>query len=1593
MAVRKDIKVVLTLDDNGFSAKGRSAREVLRLLNSGLMESGKSTERFEKALDKLGRPLNEQSKQLKGIGANVQLTNKSVSDLVAEIRQLVSGLDTLKVKGSPAQRTLKEIESAAKDTGVSMAQLKPSLAAAASGFDALARSSTAATSQMKRDTKDRIAARIEEVQRELQANDLTLASRARLHGELRKLESETRAQAMAAQLASERNRRPNGQFISGSERQTMRDEAARLNANADAYGREIAKLDAAIPKMRQEQQARRDTIARLNEEAAARKNLDQIAAYVGRKNAEEVDRITREAARARMSADRAARDSGNELERSRIANLKRIAREERETYNQIAEMWKSLAGIYTAAKVEQGVGASVNSADAFQRQLLTLTGMGVNKEDLDYITKKAWDDSKVLKFASAIDLVRARIAFMGGLPNASRDVVDDLSVYAAKGASNMLTLANKGGKQASPEEFENMVRNIAGVIEMRGQTTNTTAAKSTIDLLQKSYIATGRKIDIADIETFLRRDATGADKITDKGLAEMIAFIDAAKVAGGGGGGGAAAGVSTVGTAVKMFQKMANGGLMTERAAMQFADAGLMDLSQIDGKTGKQAMRALRQGGLKDADLANAAPVEALEKIAKAAFEWMARPENVAKYFPKGDVNDETARKDAMAKFAIGTGWTTTATSMLTMAGNRDIMERAHAQRDMIMGSMGVDEFDAEKMKSYAGSVAQFDKALENLKITIGTGLLPILTEVFKWTSEVLGKFNEFGQSNPMLTTVLTITGALGGMVLGATSLLRLFGAGGLTAAFSGLATTIGGATVPAVAGLLATLGTLVKWVSGVAFAGLMGVVIGSWVKDIKVGGLTIQQILENSFANVAKQWRETIILMSKTWGGFTNYLEQRRIDLGSFMGFDMGKAKAAQDARNAALAGQNAKDQATSDALHGLVTHTAPPIKGGGDGKRMSAATDPRSFVNSAKQTEEARAAHKAGILAHSGPRVAGASLGKAGKTGEDGEVFGGLTPAQRAALATPDRKPRVERDHVNPLDRALEETIGEVNAQTVKIKSLLTGVETFRDIEQEALEKLEGRRKAGDFNQDHDKKNPVAADDPRFEALKKATSQKMLQSEQIKAMTFANERFAASEVEVGNAMLRLTDGTVEKQSEAFRALERDFARAEERLGAGARGWAMWEAAKARALSNRAMGDFLNLGADIQRGNLSAGTDMLPTERARTDARLRAEEEASRTIFDRRRDNAQRTYEMEAEAERKRLAEEAVTAEQRQSLAETTNRVLADLERRHNEQMQLVDAERTRQIEIEAEKRQRAMEEPIENLARRWKDVDSQLRDVQQDWAEGFIDSLMRGKAGMKDFATSVLTDITRMKLRETLADPLKDIITQGTNWLKLNVFAGGQTAGAKTTGDFARADRMNDAAEQAAGSLSALAVNGADKATEAMVQQVAQSTIQQSATDSASFAMASLTAAAQAAAAALGAVGATSAVSTGVNLGGAAGGLLDLFFSANGNVIGPQGAMTLKKYASGGIARSPQLSVFGEGSTPEAYVPLPDGRSIPVSMQGGGAAPEVTVNVINQSGVQVNAESGQPRMDGRKLVLDVVLTAMNQPGPFRDGMKGAMR
>jgi hypothetical protein len=108
---------------------------------------------------------------------------------------------------------------------------------------------------------------------------------------------------------------------------------------------------------------------------------------------------------------------------------------------------------------------------------------------------------------------------------------------------------------------------------------------------------------------------------------------------------------------------------------------------------------------------------------------------------------------------------------------------------------------------------------------------------------------------------------------------------------------------------------------------------------------------------------------------------------------------------------------------------------------------------------------------------------------------------------------------------------------------------------------------------------------------------------------------------------------------------------------------------------------------------------------------------------------------------------------------------------------------------------------------------------------------------------------------------------------------------------------------------------------------------------------------------------------------------GLTSAFGFANGGIMTGDGPLPLRKYASGGIASSPQLAMFGEGSMPEAYVPLPDGRRIPVAMQGGGGT---TVNVsVDAKGTSMQGDGGKGEQLARVVAQAVQAELIRQKRP----------
>ncbi|WP_322046952.1 phage tail tape measure C-terminal domain-containing protein [Paraburkholderia sp. J67] len=334
-----------------------------------------------------------------------------------------------------------------------------------------------------------------------------------------------------------------------------------------------------------------------------------------------------------------------------------------------------------------------------------------------------------------------------------------------------------------------------------------------------------------------------------------------------------------------------------------------------------------------------------------------------------------------------------------------------------------------------------------------------------------------------------------------------------------------------------------------------------------------------------------------------------------------------------------------------------------------------------------------------------------------------------------------------------------------------------------------------------------------------------------------------------------------------------------------------------------------------------------------------------------------------------------------------------------------------------------------MDGLAREWQDTFKEMQQAEATWANQVIDALLQfvqtGKLNIAKLAESMALDVLKIKIQETFSTPLKTGLDALTNGINKLVFPNASSA----AGNAAQIDPLAGVTASSiastmstqAGPLAALQTSMMALTTQGVIPlnaglttlglQVTSATQAGAAVSNTTINLAAATARA---AAALASIGGGSGLITGASMptsatiqgsgplfGATAGTGVAAF--AGGGIMTSKGVAQLRKYATGGIADTPQLALYGEGSMPEAFVPLPDGRTIPVTVTASDgnpshaeqAVPVVKINVINPNPQQGHTSSGTggPRLDAQRMVQDAVLAGLQTPGSFRDAVRQAVR
>lgn len=317
------------------------------------------------------------------------------------------------------------------------------------------------------------------------------------------------------------------------------------------------------------------------------------------------------------------------------------------------------------------------------------------------------------------------------------------------------------------------------------------------------------------------------------------------------------------------------------------------------------------------------------------------------------------------------------------------------------------------------------------------------------------------------------------------------------------------------------------------------------------------------------------------------------------------------------------------------------------------------------------------------------------------------------------------------------------------------------------------------------------------------------------------------------------------------------------------------------------------------------------------------------------------------------------------------------------------VEAERLMNIQLKAleEQRIQQMRSPAERMVRQWEDVTQRMREASADWTSDFIDKLAEGNLKFGDFVEQMLMDIYKIQLRKQLGGAVQgifDAVADGVSGISRNA---GQGGGVSNT----LVDTATSTWERLVRALG-FGKEKVDSFGKGVAETAVETAIQTTNSASASTALQAVQQAATNAAAALNQL-ASSGGSAGASSGGG-GGFFDGIFDAIGGLFGgggyeplpdfvpafaKGGIMTkfgevpLRAYQNGGIATRPQMALYGEGSRPEAFVPLPDGRTIPVTLAGGmGGGSNVTVNVIN---APEGTRTEQSRNQDGSMNIDVII------------------
>lgn len=320
--------------------------------------------------------------------------------------------------------------------------------------------------------------------------------------------------------------------------------------------------------------------------------------------------------------------------------------------------------------------------------------------------------------------------------------------------------------------------------DMRGLTNNKADFMRGLDLAQKLYTGSGGAIGFNDLEQLAKTGGAAFKGMSDEGIMTLATVLQEQ-------------GGSRTGTALMSLYQNLIAGRTTKKTMAALEAAGLVTLGEVTSGTinGKQA-RSTQISSIVDEELLRTNPGQWIFKYGlSAANKAGAKTDSEVIAFLNDLVSNRTGSNLAGG---LATQW-----------------EQAMRDKRGVERAMGVEGTRKAFGDTAAGGLANYEARMNDLKIAMGQGLLPILIKVVNGITTLTTGLTNLSNTYPRLTTgLMTSFAVLSGLVA----------AGGVVmlakAAFTALGIAMTFAPVGGAAGLLkvaTAVGGLAKGVAGFA--------------------------------------------------------------------------------------------------------------------------------------------------------------------------------------------------------------------------------------------------------------------------------------------------------------------------------------------------------------------------------------------------------------------------------------------------------------------------------------------------------------------------------------------------------------------------------------------------------------------------------------------------------------------------------------------------------------------------------------------------------------------------------------------------------